>query len=191
MSGTPGVFLDRDGTLVRDVNYLRRRDQLEILPRAPEAIRVLREHGLRVVVITNQSGVARGLLSEDDLRDIHRELERRLADSGALLDGIYYCPHHPTEGAEPYRVSCDCRKPGIALAQRAARALGLNPALSYVVGDQASDMQLAARLGAKGILIRNSNETLAQDAVDNAMAVACVAADLWKAAEWIVDDLRR
>lgn len=184
---TPGVFVDRDGTLIREVGYLSRREQIEVLPRVPEAIRLLRQQGLKVAVITNQSAVARGFITEGELQQIHRELEKRLARDGAFLDGIYYCPHHPTEGKEPYRILCYCRKPNLGLAQRAAGELNLDVARSYVVGDQTSDMELAARLGTKGILIRAENSrTGSQRGGKEFLAVN----DLWEAALWVVQDVR-
>lgn len=184
---TPGVFVDRDGTLIREVGYLSRREQIEVLPRVPEAIRLLRQQGLKVAVITNQSAVARGFITEEELQQIHRELEKQLARDGAFLDGIYYCPHHPTEGKEPYRILCYCRKPNLGLAQRAAGELNLDVARSYVVGDQTSDMELAARLGTKGILIRAENSgTGSQRGGKEFLAVN----DLWEAALWVVQDVR-
>src|ERR671919_504276 len=101
--GRPAVFLDRDGTVIRDVGYLCREEELEILPRVPEAIRRIHGHGFTVVVITNQSAVARGLLTEKDLLQINDLLCQRLASRGAPLDAIYYCPHHPTEGLGSYK----------------------------------------------------------------------------------------
>ncbi|HEX2227887.1 MAG TPA: HAD-IIIA family hydrolase, partial [Candidatus Binatia bacterium] len=100
------VFVDRDGTLIRDVGYLHREEQIEVLPQVPEALRLLKQKGYKVVVITNQSAVARGQLTEDALAEIHRELFDRLARSGAEVDGIYYCPHHPTEGLGSYKIHC-------------------------------------------------------------------------------------
>ena len=154
-SQTAAVFVDRDGTLIREVGYLYCVEQVEVLPRVPEAIQLLRQQGLKVAIITNQSGVARGLLREEVLEQIHHELKSQLARGGAFLDGIYYCPHHPTEGLELYRVSCECRKPNVGLAKLAEAELNLNLGQSYVVGDQERDMELAARIGAKGILIGN------------------------------------
>ncbi|MBI2999961.1 MAG: HAD family hydrolase [Deltaproteobacteria bacterium] len=192
-SGRPGVFLDRDGTVIRDPGYLSRSEQIEVLPRVPEALRLFRQHGLTVVVITNQSAVARGLLSESQLEEIHRELKRRLAESGALLDGIYYCPHHPTEGHAPYRISCECRKPNTGLARRAAAELDLELGRSYVVGDQWTDMELAFRIGAKGILISDRRQETADrrrtTAVLGPRSSVFVASDLWEASRWIIGDL--
>jgi len=165
--------------MIRDVGYLTRADEIEILPGVPEALRLLCARGLKVAVITNQSAVGRGFLQEEDLRRIHRELESRLAASGARVDGFYYCPHHPTEAKGNYRMACDCRKPNVGLAERAAAELRLDLGRSYVVGDQATDMELATRIGAMGILIQDTQRP----------PVAClVAKSLWEAANWIVQD---
>lgn len=188
MSGSPAVFVDRDGTLVREVSYLRRVEQIEVLPRVPEAIQLLHQHGLKVVVVTNQSGVARGFLTEDELRRIHQEVERRLARAEAFLDGIYYCPHHPSEGIDPYRVSCECRKPNVGLTQRAATELNLDLGRSYVVGDKYSDMELAARIGAKGLLIQNNK---AEGGRRKEEIKFLAVKDFWEAAQWIIRGLQQ
>ncbi len=178
--GQAAVFVDRDGTLIRDVGYLHREEQLDILPQVPEALRLLKRKGYKIVVITNQSAVARGHLTEDALAEIHRELLRRLAWSGAQVDGVYYCPHHPTEGLMPYKIHCDCRKPNTGMILKAAAELGLSPSRSYVVGDQMTDMELAARSGAKGVWIQQAGGT----GVKAAPEVAHVVANLWEAARW-------
>ena len=188
---TAAVFVDRDGTLIRDVGYLRKPEQIEILPRVAEAIKALRGRELKVIVLTNQSGIARGLLRESDLGPIHRELERRLADRGASLDGIYYCPHHPTEGLDPYRLSCDCRKPKDGMARRAAADLNLDLRRSYVAGDQPTDMKIALSIGAKGIRIRDEggHRRQAQGKREKEDGDVLVVRDLWEAAQWILQDL--
>jgi D-glycero-D-manno-heptose 1,7-bisphosphate phosphatase len=182
-AGETGVLLDRDGTLIRNVGHLSRLEQVELLPRVAEAIRLLCERGLKVAVITNQSAVGRGLLTEEELGRIHRELERRLAAAGARFDGFFYCPHHPTEALGSYRLACDCRKPNVGLARRAAAELKLDLGRSYVVGDQATDMELAERIGARGILIQ------AQPPERAAEPGWVTVKDLWQAANWIVRDL--
>ena len=179
--GRAAVFVDRDGTLIRDVGYLCRAEQLEILPNVPEAIRLLQEKDYKVVVVTNQSAVARGRLTEAMLADIHGELLARLARRGARLDAVYYCPHHPTEGFAPYKMVCDCRKPNTAMIRRAETELKLDPSRSYIVGDQMTDMELAARSASKGIWINHPNEM----PVEIASAVVHVAPNLWEAARWI------
>ena len=103
------------GTLIRDVGHLCRADQVEILPRVPEALRLVKDAGFKVVVVTNQSVIARGRLTEAQLTEIHRQLFHRLAEFGAQVDSVYYCPHHPTEGFGSYRRACDCRKPNTGM----------------------------------------------------------------------------
>jgi D-glycero-D-manno-heptose 1,7-bisphosphate phosphatase len=184
-AGEAGVLLDRDGTLIRDVGHLSRLEQVEILPRVAEAIRLLSDRRLKVAVITNQSAVGRGLLTEEELGRIHRELASRLAAAGARIDGIFYCPHHPTEAFGSYRLACECRKPNAGLARRAAADLKLDLGRSYVVGDQATDMELAERIGARAILIQAQPP-------ERAAAPGWVRVkDLWQAANWIVRDLSR
>ena len=184
---TPAIFLDRDGTLIRDVGYLYRQEQVEILPRVAQAIRLLRGQGFLLVVVTNQSAVARGRLTEEELDRVHDALNARLAQDGAQLDGIYYCPHHPTEGVGPYHAECDCRKPKTGMIVKATSDLGLDPSSSYVVGDQTSDMELAERIGAKGVRI--ARELVAGG--DSPAPKYPVVADLWQAAEWIVGDFKQ
>ncbi len=186
------VFVDRDGTLIRELGHLSRLDLIELLPRVGEAICLLQSNGLKVVMVTNQSAVARGLINEQQLHRIHGEIGNHLARTGAFLDGIYYCPHHPTEGTFPYRVSCQCRKPKPGLVQRACSELDLDATGSYVVGDQMSDMELATQVGAKGILIDamalNREEYRPVD--PGTLPVWGAVGDFWSAAEKIVQDLR-
>lgn len=179
------VFLDRDGTLIREVGYLRRVEQIEILPQVPAALRLLREYGFKLVVVTNQSAVARGWLSERDLTDIHGALNAALAQRGARLDGIYYCPHHPTEGIGLFRMDCGCRKPKAGMIERASVELGLIPERSYVVGDQTTDIELANRIGATALLIRGEQATAKE------MTGVPIVGDLWHAALWIVEHKSR
>jgi D-glycero-D-manno-heptose 1,7-bisphosphate phosphatase len=178
------VFLDRDGTLIRDVGYLRRLDQVEILPGVAEALKSLCNSGLRIVLVTNQSGVGRGFLSEEKLQEIHKILVESLAARGGKIDAIYYCPHHPTEGLNGYRMTCDCRKPNDGMLRRAAKELRLDLGASYVVGDQASDMELAARVGAQGVWIYDGSRPCARRP-----ASAFVAVDLSQAAQWVLANL--
>lgn len=182
----PAVFVDRDGTLIREVGYLSRLERIELLPGVADAIRLFHQKGLKVAVITNQSAVARGYITEEELNKIHDELRSQLARGGAYLDGIYYCPHHPTEGMGPYRISCDCRKPNVGLAKRAAAELHLDFGRSYMVGDQFIDMQFAARIGAKGLLIKVDKGESHEGALgSDFLAVK----DLWEAAHWIIQDI--
>ena len=108
---TPAVFLDRDGTLIEEVGYLDRIERVEFYPWTVDAVKLLNRAGFRVVVVTNQAGVARGIFEERFVGDAHRHLDQRLAAGGARIDGYYYCPHHPDAPLEAYRRRCDCRKP--------------------------------------------------------------------------------
>jgi len=147
------VFIDRDGTLTEEVGYVNHPSRLRLLPRSAEAIHRLNAAGMAAVVVTNQAGLARGYFSADVLRATNDALVARLKDAGAHLDGIYVCPHHPTEGTPPYRVACDCRKPAPGLLQRAAAELDLDLAASTMIGDKASDLVPARRVGARAVLV--------------------------------------
>lgn len=149
----PAVFFDRDGTLTVEGDWVRSAAELVLLEGAADAIARLRQAGYAVVLITNQSAVARGLISEAELTAIHADLAARLAESGAHLDGIYACPHHPTEGHPPYRRECDCRKPKSGLIECAARELDLDLGKSWIVGDAERDLRAGAHLGLRGILV--------------------------------------
>jgi D-glycero-D-manno-heptose 1,7-bisphosphate phosphatase len=181
--GRRAVFLDRDGVLIADAHHLRSADQLRILPGVPEALVRLRAAGWVLIVATNQSVVARGWVSEDELRQVHRVLLAMLRERGASLDAIYYCPHHP-EGAVPeYRVVCECRKPNPGMLLRAAAELGLDLSASVMVGDAASDVEAGRRARCRTVLVRaGPAETVAEDAA----APDYVAADLDAAAAWIL-----
>lgn len=147
------MFIDRDGTLTEEVGYVNHPRRLRLLPRSAEAIRRLNASGIAAVVVTNQAGVARGYFSEDVLRATHEALAAQLEDAGAHLDGLYFCPHHPTEGEPPYRAACECRKPAPGLLRRAATELDLDLAASAMVGDRPSDLVPARTVGARAVLV--------------------------------------
>jgi histidinol-phosphate phosphatase family protein len=136
------VFLDRDGTIARDVPYCSRPEDFELLPGVTEGIRLLNEHGFKVVVITNQSGIARGYFTEEMLARIHDKMQKELAKHGAHVDAIYYCPHHPDD-------NCECRKPKPKMVLQAARDLDIDLSQSYVIGDGEMDVELARQAGCK------------------------------------------
>jgi D-glycero-D-manno-heptose 1,7-bisphosphate phosphatase len=143
------AFLDRDGTIIRDVHYPGDPEQVELLPGAAAAIRRLRDAGFLVVVVTNQSGIARGMYTHDDFLRVQARLDALLADAGARLDAVYHCPHHPD-----FSGSCDCRKPGLALYRRAAADLDIDLARSAYIGDRVHDVLPATRTGGRGVLVR-------------------------------------
>ena len=149
----PVVFMDRDGTLTEEVGYVNHPRRLRLLPRSAEAIRRLNGAGVAAVVVTNQAGLARGYFSEEILAAVNAALVSQLKDDGAHLDGVYVCPHHPTEGAPPYRMVCDCRKPKPGLLLRAAAELGLDLSRATLVGDKGSDLEAARAVGARAVLV--------------------------------------
>jgi histidinol-phosphate phosphatase family protein len=142
------VFFDRDGTLIDDEHYLARPELVRLRPGAAAAVRRVNAAGLAAVVVTNQSGIARGLLTEDDYRRVAARLDELLAAAGARIDASYFCPHHP-ERTGP----CGCRKPGVALYEQAARELGLDAAASAFVGDRLRDVLPARHFGGTGVLV--------------------------------------
>jgi D,D-heptose 1,7-bisphosphate phosphatase len=169
------VFLDRDGTIAPDVPYCSRAEDFELYPGAPSAIKLLKENGFKVVVITNQSGIARGYFSEETLDKIHNKLRSELNKCGVDLDALYYCPHHPDDG-------CDCRKPGTALFLRAKTDINLDFTQSYVIGDKGLDISAGKKTGCTTILITHGNGNLAELDVKPDY----VAADMLDAAKWIL-----
>jgi D-glycero-D-manno-heptose 1,7-bisphosphate phosphatase len=180
------VFLDRDGTINEEMGYINHLSRLVLLPRAGAAIRRLNNRGLKVVVVTNQSGAARGYFPASLVQEVHERLKSLLAADGARLDAIYACLHSPDEG-------CDCRKPKPALIQQAARDLDLDLSRSYAVGDRYKDLETAANAGVKGILTltgygRGEYEHFGRDWK---IKPAYLAQDLLDAAEWIFIDLKK
>ena len=155
MSGNPqsAIFIDRDGTLNEDIGYVSSPDQLTLYPWAAEAVRLINKAELKAIVITNQSGIARGIYTEETLNAIHQKMIEELAMQGAKLDGVYYCPHHPKIGDARYRIECDCRKPKTGMLDRAAREQDIDLSRSFVIGDKASDINLALNAGARAALV--------------------------------------
>jgi len=153
-SGKPAVFLDRDGTINEQMGYINHTCRFQLLPGAADAIKKLNDAGIPVVVISNQSGLARGYFPEELLVAVHEKMNRQLAEVGAHVDGIYYCPHHPEAKEERFRTACNCRKPKPGLVLQASEEMGLDPKRSYMVGDRWSDIKTAANCGATSILVR-------------------------------------
>jgi D-glycero-D-manno-heptose 1,7-bisphosphate phosphatase len=147
------VFLDRDGVLTREDEWVLRPDQVELLPGAAAGVRALNEAGTPVVVVTNQSAIARGWIDAAALGAIHARLAESLAAQGAHVDAIHFCPHHPTEGVGELRRACDCRKPEPGLLLRAAREHALDLESSWMVGDAARDIAAARAAGVHAALV--------------------------------------
>lgn len=147
------VFLDRDGTINVEKDYLHRIEDFEFIDGAPEAIRRLRQAGYLVVVVTNQSGVARGYFSLEEVDALHRHLQRELAASGTAVDAFYTCPHHPTAGQGELRQACDCRKGEPGMLLQAAAELDIDLTASFMVGDKRADIEAGRRAGCSPLLV--------------------------------------
>lgn len=188
----PAVFLDRDGTLNEESGYINHPSRLKLVRGSAEAVRLLNENGLYAIVVTNQAGVARGYFKEDLIKLVHKRLEKLLARKGAHLDGIYYCPHHPTVGPPEYRVECNCRKPATGMIDAACRDLPIDLTRSYMVGDRISDTRFGQKLGLKTVMVltgygRGEYEFQRQDWKENPDHIA---PDLHEAVQWIINDLK-
>lgn len=187
MSQTAAVFLDRDGTLIEEVGYLDRPDRLELYPFTIDAIRAFNRAGLRTILVSNQSGVARGFFTEAVVSAVHRHLADQLRVGGAWLDAYYYCPHHPDGRVAEYAKACDCRKPGRALVDRAVEAFGVDPHRSFTVGDRWLDVGLARSVGAKGVLVRTGYGLTEEGRPPHGVAADAVVDNLAGAASWILE----
>jgi histidinol-phosphate phosphatase family protein len=153
------VFLDKDGTLIHDVPYNVDPDRIALTPGAIEGLRLLRAVGFQLIVVSNQSGVARGYFAEEALDAVEARLRALLAAGGVLLDGFYYCPHHPQGTVPGHAVACACRKPAPGLILRAAAEHQLDAGHSWMVGDILDDVECGRRAGCRTVLIANGNET--------------------------------
>ena len=182
------VFLDRDGTVNEEVGYLRDLADLRIIPGAGAAIRRLNEAGFKVILVTNQSGVARGYFSESFVQETHARMGELLRSEGARIDAVYYCPHHPTSGNSPYTIDCDCRKPKTGLIDQAVKDLDIDVGHSYMVGDKWSDVELGQRAAMQAILVMSGHTP---DGPENRRPEGlrdpdCIAHSLREAADWII-----
>jgi D-glycero-D-manno-heptose 1,7-bisphosphate phosphatase len=178
--GPPAVFLDRDGTLNRDFGYIYRHEDWEWLPGALEAIGLLNQAGLKLVVVTNQSGIARGMFTESDLAHLHREVGDSLKGMGLSIDGWYHCPHHPS-----FTGDCACRKPAPGLLTRAASDLGLDLKASYLLGDKFSDVEAGVNAGLRLSVLIHPPGAQHPGALPPGVAVA---GDVLAAAKLVLED---
>ncbi|MCJ7629127.1 MAG: HAD family hydrolase [Longimicrobiales bacterium] len=174
----PAVFLDRDGTLIREVNYLADPGGVGLIPGAGEALTLLRNAGFALVVVTNQSGIARGLFGVEDYEAVARRLDQLLASHGLTLDATYFCPHHPELSGD-----CPCRKPATGMHRAAAEALGLDLTRSFFVGDRVGDLLPALELGGEGVLVRTGYGVEEERSLPAAFHATD---DVLEAARWIL-----
>lgn len=184
MTGRIGVFLDRDGTLIEDQGYLGDPRQVRLLPGAAVAVASINRAGLPVIVVSNQSGIARGLFPVSAYHEVERRVDSLLAEQNAAITAHYFCPHHPDlTGA------CECRKPGLLLFQQAAEKFGINLKGSWWIGDKLTDLLPAQRLGGEGILVETGDGTKHLDAAR--AAGFRTAADLEAASAFLIPRSQR
>ena len=192
MTGTRiGVFIDRDGTLNEEVDYVRTPEQLRMIDGAATAVRRLNDLGVITCLISNQSGVARGFLSEKDLEAVHKKLGDELERYGARLDAIYYCPHHSTAGREPYNIECDCRKPKPGMLRQGEREFGLDLSRSFVVGDSIVDIQAGLAVGATTVLVLTGyGQSSLEASKEINLGIGKVATNITEAVEFIAQSIK-
>ncbi len=184
---TKAVFLDRDGTINQEVEYLDNLSDLSLIQGVHEGIRTLNQADFMVVVITNQSGVARGYFDEGFVDTVHRELGKQLERAGARVDKWYFCPHHPEAGRAPYRQICTCRKPATGMLEQAVQEFDIDLTHSYMVGDSLSDLQTAWNAGISSILVLTGHgrKTVAALSKAELQRIDYIAKDLLDACRWI------
>ncbi len=189
----PAVFFDRDGTLIEEVNYLGRLEDIQVFRESYEAIRALNQNRFLVLVLTNQSGVSRGFFDEDFVMKAHDAIGRQLASRGARIDGWYYCPHHPGVGDERYRRICRCRKPGIGMIENAIED---NPGISlkdsFMVGDSLCDLETGwnANISTVLVLTGKGQRTLKEISTETRKKIDFVAENILDASRWIISRVK-
>lgn len=188
----PAVFLDRDGTINEDIGYMDSAEKLRLFPYAGPAIRQLKTLGFKVIVVTNQSGIARGYFAEARVPETHQRLDQLLALENARIDTYYYCPHHPEGKVAAFRQVCDCRKPAPGMLQTAAREHGLDLPASFMIGDKYSDIGAGHRLGLTTILLKTGEglQQYQQKKDDSSLPQPDhISSNLLRATEWIAKQI--
>jgi len=178
------VYIDRDGVINQERNYVHRIEDFVLLPGVGESLKLLQEAGYMLVVVTNQAGIGRGLYSEVDFQALTQHMAGLLGEYGVKLDGVYFCPHHPTHGKGAYLCDCNCRKPAPGMLQTAALELGIDVSRSAIIGDKCSDIEAGRAAGTQHAVLVESGHALTAD--DRDAADVCVP-DLLHAAKWLLD----
>ena len=188
MGVRPAVFIDRDGTINEQMGYINHISRFRMLPRVPEAIKLLNKNQFLAIVVSNQSGVARGYYPEDLVIQVNKIMIEQLSSKDARLDAIYYCPHHPNGEVKNYSINCDCRKPGTGLITRACEEFEIDMDRSFVVGDSSADLGMAERAGMPGIVVKTGYGLGELEYVipKKRLSPAYVAEDLFDAITWIL-----
>ena len=169
----PAVFLDRDGTINVDKDYLHKVEDFEFIPGSLEAIKTLKDAGYSVIVVTNQSGVARGYFSLDDVTRLHEHIQQALEAAGTAIDAFYVCPHHPEKGLGEHRKECDCRKGRPGLLLQASADLGIDLQRSFMIGDKIADIEAGENAGCQPILVQTGYGQESRLRIDESRAIIC------------------
>ena len=188
----PAVFLDRDGTINEQMGYINHISRFHILPGVAEAIKLLNDNHIPVVVVSNQSGLARGYFPRELVDKVHETMKKTLAAKSAFIDAVYYCPHHPEAVEEQYRQKCSCRKPGTGMLKQAATEMNLDLQKSFLIGDRWTDLRCAVNAGSVPVLVLTGYGKGDYQYIGPTQDVQpkFVGENLLQAAEWIVAQMK-
>ena len=179
--GNKAVFIDRDGTINVNVEYLDTPDNFQMYPTVPKGIKQLQKKGFKIIVITNQSGISRGYFTEETLEKIHGRMKKELGGAGASIDAIYYCPHHPDE-------NCDCRKPNTKLLEKAIKDFDIDAKKSYFIGDRMIDVEAGYKIGTKTILVPENKELVKKEREKSSIKPDFICDDFISGVNYILKD---
>ena len=182
--GDKAVFIDRDGTINVNVEYLDNPGNFQMYPGVGEGVKKLRENGFKIIVITNQSGIARGFFSEKTLEEIHQRMIKELSEKGASVDAIYYCPHHPDD-------NCNCRKPKTGMFEKAFKDHNIDPAKSFMIGDRMMDVEAGHKMGMTTILIPERKEMVKQEIKESDINPDYLCNDFYSGVEVILKKIKK
>jgi D-glycero-D-manno-heptose 1,7-bisphosphate phosphatase len=182
----PAVFLDRDGTLIEERGFIDRLDMVTIYPWTGDALRLLTRAGFAAVVVTNQSAIARGMIDETFLHEVHRAIDAHITAAGGAIERYYYCPHLPNASVEKYRQTCRCRKPGPGLIEQACRELDLDAGRSITIGDRWRDIGAGAAAGTRTVLVRSGHGAHEMHVPSEGVRADAILNNLMEAVGWIL-----
>lgn len=179
--GNKAIFIDRDGTINVNFGYISNPSDFKAYPSVSKGIKLLRDNDFRIIVITNQSGIARGYFSEETLDKIHQRMENILAEQGAATDAIYYCPHHPND-------KCNCRKPNTGLFEKAIEDFDIDVKNSFIIGDRMLDIEAGYKIGCKTVLIPEDKEKIKKEMSKSDIDPDFICDDFLSGVKWILNN---
>jgi len=179
--GNRAVFIDRDGTINVNYGYISDPDDFKMYPGVAKGIKLLNEKGFKIIVITNQSGIARGYFSKGVLENIHEKMKKELSNKGANVDAIYYCPHHPDE-------HCNCRKPNPGLLEKAVKEFDIDTEKSFIIGDRMLDVEVGYKIGCKTVLVPEDKEKVKKEMEESNVEPDVICDDFYSGVEWMLNN---